>query len=480
MNDKRSFLKPSWPEMLVLGSFAAVCSIQILAPPYIGLANNGDFGKVFARFACAPPDGGARNFLYFVPDYEFGPQYYWKSDVKTSEIILAAVPISLVKACGARVFNIRWLGALHLLLFLCAGYSLLLYLRGFGAVFQLAIGGLALWIFTDVAYVSYLNSFFSDVAAMLGLVLMVPLGLHLASRHPANGLTLGLFTAASLLFITSKPQHALWGIFPAAFVSGLPHPSPRRLFCSLLLVGAEAGMLLATPATYSAGPLFSTIFYKVAPQSAEPQAAVRELGLGEAEYRYIGTHAYSPGNPTVDISWVRYFMRRTSYAKLLGYWLRHPGEALRALDRDLDTFAPVMRQLNLSNFRRQDGHPPGARTARFASWSAFRSALYRRWPGHSVVWYALVIAGAVFALRPVQRTRRRAAAIICLGICAMAILEFCFASLADANETERHLFIFHVLTEITICFAAAWVLDAIMQMWRRRYTVESGSLPYRT
>ena len=33
-----------------------------------------------------------------------------------------------------------------------------------------------------------------------------------------------------------------------------------------------------------------------------------------------------------------------------------------------------------------------------------------------------------------------------------------------ANETGRHLLIFHALTEITICFAAAWTLDGIMQV----------------
>jgi hypothetical protein len=213
---------------------------------------------------------------------------------------------------------------------------------------------------------------------------------------------------------------------------------------------------------YSAHPLFSTIFFKLAPNSTSPKDAVRAVGLGEAEYRYIGTQTYSPGTPTVDIAWLIYFNRRTGYGKLLGYWLRHPGEALQALHRDLDNFAPLMRQPNLSNFRQEDGLPPGALTSRFAFWSALRNALYRRWPGHIVVWYALVIAGAgvVFIRRPSCRWP----ATICLGICAMAILEFCFASLADANETGRHLLIFHALTEITICFAAAAALELVQQM----------------
>jgi hypothetical protein len=66
MGVKYSLRKPAWPEALLLGVCAAVCSIQIFVPPYIGLANNGDFPKVYRRFACAPPDGDARNFIYFV------------------------------------------------------------------------------------------------------------------------------------------------------------------------------------------------------------------------------------------------------------------------------------------------------------------------------------------------------------------------------------------------------------------------------
>ena len=58
-------------------------------------------------------------------------------------------------------------------------------------------------------------------------------------------------------------------------------------------------------------------------------------------------------------------------------------------------------------------------------------------------------------------------AIIFLGICTMALLEFAFASLADAIETERHLFLFHFMTEITICFAVVWALDGIARKFPR-------------
>jgi hypothetical protein len=457
--------------------------VQILIPPYIGLASNGDFGKVFARYAMAPPDGGARNFIYFVSDYEFDPKWLWVSDVKSVENLVAAIPILTAKALGARTFNIRWMGALHLLLFLSAYYILLMYLRRYGPIFQLAIGGLALWIFTDVAYVAYLNSFFSDVPALLGLLLMIALALHLAAQKPPHPATFWLFTAAALLFITSKTQHALWGIFPAAFLiwrsplrggqdggaealhhasgkHGLALPPMRYLAAPLLLLAAEAYMLVSTPWTYPLQPLFTVIFKKVAPDTPSPEAAVREVGLGEAEYRFIGHQVYEPGLPTVDLDWLRYFAGKTSFGKVMRYWLRHPGQAGHVMYGDLATWVPGMRQLNLANFRREDGYPPGQLTTRFATWSRLRDKLYRRWPLFIVGWYIVVIGGAVIVL--VRGRTNRANTAICLGVAVMAVLELVFATLTDANETDRHLFLFHALTEITICFAAGWALS----FWR--------------
>lgn len=450
---KRSFPKPAWPEALLLVLCVVVCSLQLFVRPYIGLANNGDFAKVFARFSLSPPDHTARNFIYFVSDYHFDPRYYWKSEVWSSEDVLAGIPILLAKAAGAQWFNIRWVGAVHLLLFMGAFAALLLYLRRFGRAFQLAIGGLAILLFTDVAYITYFNSFFSDTAALLGLLLMVPLALHIAGRQTPRAATVWLFTAAALLFITSKTQHALWGIFPAVFLIWR-----RRFIPATLLLAAEAAMVVFTSPLYSAQPLFTVIFYKLAPNSPVPQRAIHELGLNDSEARYIGTHAYSPGNPTASGPWLLDFSHRTGYGKVFRYWLGHPAEALRSLDSDLRVQGSEIRQQNLANYRQEDGRPPGTLTRHFAVWSHFRTWLYNWWPGHIVLWYMLVMAGAVTVF--VRRPSARRPAAICLAICAMAVLEFVFASLTDAIETGRHLFLFNAMTEITVCFAVGATLGA--------------------
>ena len=37
----------------------------------------------------------------------------------------------------------------------------------------------------------------------------------------------------------------------------------------------------------------------------------------------------------------------------------------------------------------------------------------------------------------------------------MALLQFAVASLGDGYDTARHLFLFHALTDVTVCFVVA-------------------------
>jgi hypothetical protein len=148
-----------------------------------------------------------------------------------------------------------------------------------------------------------------------------------------------------------------------------------------------------------------------------------------------------------DQQWLSGFVDRTGYARLALFYLRHPVRTLRYLHEDLLVEAPQMRAENLSNFRKIDGHPPGARTGRFGLWTELRTAALRAWPEYLILWYIAVIGVSLFL------ARRSPAALICLGISVIGVLEFAVASLADTLETYRHLLLFHMITDITFCFA---------------------------
>ena len=78
-----------------------------------------------------------------------------------------------------------------------------------------------------------------------------------------------------------------------------------------------------------------------------------------------------------------------------------------------------------------------------------------------LAWYLLVMAGSARVVRTPRTPARARLGWIAVGIGALGIGEFGVASLADAAETSRHLFLFHACTDLTIGFAIAWALAKI-------------------
>src|ERR1019366_4940010 len=148
---------------------------------------------------------------------------------------------------------------------------------------------------------------------------------------------------------------------------------------------------------------------------------------------------YTPGAPAADRAWTEEFARRTGFGRLLGWYARHPGSTLGFLAETLREGAP------------------GARTERFGMWSQWRSELLRRWPWHMVAWYAVFLAGCLASGSPVRW--------VAMGILALGAGEFAAAALGDALDAGRHLFLFHAATDLTVCFAAGWLLEKWLLEW---------------
>jgi hypothetical protein len=70
-----------------------------------------------------------------------------------------------------------------------------------------------------------------------------------------------------------------------------------------------------------------------------------------------------------------------------------------------------------------------------------------------IIWYVLVaVASAVLVLRS-RSCFVRKIAVIALALAVMGAMEFCLASLLDAEQADRHLILFHEITDITIWLA---------------------------
>ena len=460
--------------LLIAGSI--VC-YQIILPPPIGMADNGDFAKIIGRFSLGAevqnPDD--RWYRYMHLRYTFSPVYHWDSGFHSSETLLlrAALVINqVISKDGA--FDIRCMGVVHAALFLLAFGLALPLLDGGPLILRILLVALAIFIFCDVMYAAYYNSFAMDSAAYLFLLLTVVYGARALRGDPQHPRDAWFAVIFCLLFLVAKSQHALFGLPLAAFAVWKRKSlwSQRARVFSIAAAGvivltAAFGLSQTTPPGYTAVPLFNVIFWGILPESQHPKADLAQLGLDDSYLRHSGMTAYSPQSPMDSPPFAREFQNRTSYERLGLFYARHPRIALHFLRRGLEQGA--QQRPYAGTFDLSAGYRPFFASSAFSMWSAAKERCFHEHP-----WaYLLGFAGIVGYIA--SRSLASGMALGTMGLTALGI-----GALCDAIDFTRHLFIFNAIWDISffsaVCaltFRARWsVSDASSGQRRDRRSVQ--------
>ncbi|HEY1239593.1 MAG TPA: hypothetical protein VGF16_03505 [Bryobacteraceae bacterium] len=474
------------PALLAL---CALCLIlQVLVRPAVGLSNNGgDFPKMAGAFGLGPEVGSwetHKQYGEFVYHYLRADRFVYNRDFHTAEFVSSEYfLIKLARGLqrlfhpGPR-FDIRWLGAVGCVFFLLA-IGIWIYALPPG-LWRLFVGLFLILVWTDVAYAQYLNSFYMDTPGMIFLVLSVGAGLHVA-RHPNSRVFAVAMAAGAILFAVSKSQHALPAFLFIPLFAAYAFWTRDRLARVIWIAGS---VVLAIGATvvlgrntdeYRAVPVYTVVFWRLAPAAPDPLRALQELGLGKTELPLLHTYAYQPQAPMGNPEWVRQFHARCNYSTLLRYYFRHPSVPARFIYEDLSDAAVHIRPW--ANLSPEDGFPLDSQSAHFTLWSDFRSFLFRHAPWHVILLMLVTVAGALWLF--FQSPADRALAGLMLIVQAIAAVECATASLADNAETLRHLFMFHVATEISILLLPLWVARIVGQ-FRQHDVGQASSLPIAT
>ena len=452
-------MRDRWTDALLISIFSAALAFQLFVPPSIGLAGNGDFPKMIGRFSLGaePP---AEDYNYFTSRYIYDRSFQWLADDVSSELIPISGGLIIGWIFSRHVFDIRILGAIHAALWIGCFTVLLPLLRRLAGWRRAVITVASLIIFTDVSYVAHFNSFYTDTAAFLFLAWAIVLWLHLVTRERPSAGLFALFCAASILCVTSKPQHAPLGVFlfalaamtAASFHGVWPKIGATALGLTILLASAVSFAL--APAGVESGQVYNAIFAKILPKSPSALEDARELGLGP-EYLPLAEHW---ADPMQSPAWKAEFERRTSHRSVALFYLRHPWRALAIMYRELRDFAWHRPATSLSHYERKEGYPPGTQTKSFGWWSALRSVALRYAPWQiPVLYFAIFAVGGRIAILHRGTPLSRVAA-LCVLLAGMGAIELAVSALGDGGEDDRHLFLFHVVTDFAIVIGGTWLL----------------------
>ena len=434
----------------LVGAAGAMLCYQLMLPPVVALADNGDFGKVIGRFALFAKN----NLTYRFSDtvYYFDPPHRWVSDFYSTETPLARAAIALNSALSKDgAFDIRAIGAIHCALFLLALWLLAPLLEETSRGLRLTLCALILFFFCDPMYAAGLNSFYMDEAALLFLLLSAVFYLRaLRWRRPADAWAV---LVCILLMLFSKSQHAplaLWFALLLLINRRLLWPYKSKWTAAISVLPLSAALFMVAkgvPPDYVELSIYNVAFGQILPHTKNADRTLGELGLDATYKQYIGHTAYDSNSRMGDRSFERAFAARLNPTKLGMFYLTHPSDAWRTLIAALDEAG---RQHTFGMFDVSMGYPPGTESHAFRWWSDLKSELFLR-RGHRYFWSVGALS-ALFAVILYLRRRDLPRGSVSAGylLIGMAFSELATDSLLDSMDIVRHHLIFYALGDLML------------------------------
>src|SRR6266404_2961572 len=291
----------------VIAAVAAILIYQLFLPPIIGLADQHDFERVIGRFGYGPEQ--RISVTYVSPKYVRDPTFRapdWEQI--TSEYLFTAAAVFLNKIVSKDgKLDIEVMGFVHALAFLAVFARLLLVTRNIRARALLWIG--AAVILTDVGYVAYWNSFYSEPASALFCLLLLAESIEICEREKVSRANLIRWLLWAILWILAKPQNATLGVPLALFSLRLgfwiEEGAARYLAVAGSAVIAAASIMnfAFAPRELKNACTYNMVFLAILPESRNPAADLEALGLDPQLQRYSGTGAWSAGSAFPDLNY---------------------------------------------------------------------------------------------------------------------------------------------------------------------------------
>jgi hypothetical protein len=416
--------------------------------------------------------------LYYFFRTDYGTYDYVTSQ---SVFIKAAKVINAVadKLSGQAVsdFNIGWLGAIYIAVFVWSIYLILRYIRRHMSMAAFwASSAVMLFMFCDQGYMLYFNSFYGEAVQYILTFCVIGLFLNLASQPRAGFGAYAAYYAVVVAMGMSKYAYAVTGVFfsilPIALLRKVKFPK-WRLFAGSIVCSAALLFFLAelSPAWITHDTNFNAVFNGVLRGSKTPQEDLKDLGLDPSYAALQGYETYKPSYP-IDItsgSFKQDFYGKISKAALLKFYLTHPRRLLQELNTTAK-YSGSIRAAYLSNVQQPD--EPHQQSERFVLWEKLRQWLpFDKLPFIAAVFlisgvviiYEAIRCGKVKNFRGVALVSLFAAIVCSAGVnFAVPYMSNGFADLA------KHMLGFIYLFDLMVCAVVGYAAYRIKRLFIRR------------
>jgi hypothetical protein len=467
----------------------AIVSWQLFLPPVLGMADNGDFARllVFFDLTHSPTDKADRYFGFFTRHYVVDAaeaKKYSPPGFISSELVFMAGPVGINRPLGRATFDLLELGVVHVAVFAVCTFFLLYASRPFAGPVRTAAVILGLIVFTDIAYIAYFNSFYSESATFLFFIIVAACayGAISSGRHRIAWLV-AYFAAVSAFLLAKYQNIVLLPIF--LFFGGLlvKRWDERRYFRAYLvfsLVACYGGyqFYISSPDVISDAVLYNSVFSGILVDSPTPQDDLSALGLDRGYAKFAGSTAFEPESLRFNPEFLRKFRETVNVGALFRFYLTRPARLLGALNRTVG-YAFQLRPA-LGNYERSLGYPPLAISRSWAMWSSLRSAVLPRNLGVVV---AIAILYLALLSRRWLRDQSRLARLNLEWSALIAIMAFAqlvVIAISDGIlDLTKHAYLFNLLFDSMLVTMAALLLASLAGSQRKETVVKAEGAPSR-
>ncbi len=474
-------------ELLALVAMAAIILHQALGPPVIGLADQGDWGRIgitLQLVPCTSPSctGYVVTRFQMVDPPPWSPRLQLQSTDRrflTSE----QIPVRVAQLVGRVLlppdsFDLQILGVIQAVMFLAAAWALMAAVRPLGQAAHLAITAIVAFAGTDVGYVQYFNSLFSEPASLIGLLLMLGAALWWALAATASRWHALAYFAASSLLVAAKPQNSPLALPLVVFGAWMGFRSALASVRAVTVAAAIVTTLIALvfsvaqPEGMQRYNVYNTVFADLLAHSPTPQADLQELHLDSNLAAYIGTHGQDPMDANV---WDPVFFSKVSYADLARFYLRHPERILDLAQRGA-RHAFYLR-VELGNFVLGSPYPPGARSTAFTHWSDISDLAMPKTLWFISALLALGYASSIHLWLKARGPRDRSLGAVLALLPTLAGIEFAVVLISGEVDMSKKLFLFTALADASLIASFVWAASLARQLGSLVRPTAAGAAP---
>ena len=467
-------MKPTRFELALLLIAAGIIVYQIFVPPLIGLADSGDFDRIIPQSGLThiSAEYDEKYFAHFNSKYRIVQESPVPLSYKTSTSLLVIVARWLsVRAGRDQFFDIRILAALYTLILLFGIWLVLVGSRSLNITLRLVLSSLLVIILTDVGYIAYFNSFYSEGTALVFIVLGVGSSLILITERSSSASSVLLLTAyflAIAVIITSKPQYI--PLVPAFLLLGIYLSKYVRYKWRYLLSGSLAAALCCIAIWYYNQPTvemkveaaYIGIFLDLLPHSNTPEQDLAELGLNPKFAGFAGTGPYQADSP-LNVPMIREeFSSKVDSYTLPIFYLTHPARFYE-LCRRCAKHTFFTRIDRLGYYEASSGK--SQQTKPFGIWSYIREHVFPRSVFFLCFFFVTCIAAIVFLFRASSPIMRYMYLLYSLFV-FIAGAQFCVSVVAAGGEPDlrKHLFMFNLAFDSCLILSVLGIVHLLQTL----------------